>query len=189
MWCCLRWSCLLQWIIYVVLPSLILSIAVDYLCGVAFADPVYSILDWITCKQFLWGGGGLFIFLLFKSFCFLFIEFHCTFSMSYWILPYYVYYYYFIFSSTDRPSVLFFDARFTSLDTHASLLTFFCFFVLFHSCSSHARVLGKHSCMSSPFPMTIRSGTSFFHETSLPNNNGRRVVCPILMVEESSGKY
>ena len=41
--------------------------------------------------------------------------------------------------------LLFFSsARFTSFHTHASLLTFFvCFFVLFHSCYSHARVFGK----------------------------------------------
>ena len=40
-----------------------------------------------------------------------------------------------------RPSgLLFFCARFSSFHTLASLLTFFvCFFVLFHSCCSHAR--------------------------------------------------
>ena len=36
----------------------------------------------------------------------------------------------------------FFHDRFTSFRTHASLLTFFCLFVLFHSCF-HARVFGK----------------------------------------------
>ena len=34
-------------------------------------------------------------------------------------------------------------ALFTSFLTHFSLLTFFCYFVLFHSCGSHARVFGK----------------------------------------------
>ena len=44
-----------------------------------------------------------------------------------------------------------------------SLLTsFICFFILFHSCCSHARVLGKHSCMSSTFPIAILNGTFFF---------------------------
>ena len=33
--------------------------------------------------------------------------------------------------------------RFTFFHTHSCRLTFFCFFVLFHSCSSHAGVFGK----------------------------------------------
>ena len=38
----------------------------------------------------------------------------------------------------------FFHVHFTSTHTHASLLSFFfCFFILFHSCCSHARVFGK----------------------------------------------
>ena len=38
----------------------------------------------------------------------------------------------------------FLSCRFTSFNTHAYLLTFFvCLFVLFHSCSSHARMFGK----------------------------------------------
>ena len=43
-----------------------------------------------------------------------------------------------------RPSGLpfFFGARF-SFHTHSSLLTFFCYFVLFDSCCSYARVFGK----------------------------------------------
>ena len=45
----------------------------------------------------------------------------------------------------DRPSgLLFFRAGFASFHTHVTLLTFFvCFFILFHSCCSHARVFGK----------------------------------------------
>ena len=42
-----------------------------------------------------------------------------------------------------RPSELFFRASFTSFLTHSSHLTFFCFFVLFHSCCYHSRVFGK----------------------------------------------
>ena len=61
----------------------------------------------------------------------------------------------------------FFHTRFTTFHTHASLFTFFlCFFVLFHSCCSHARVFGKHSCMTSTFPIAI-----------LNIRNGRRVTC------------
>ena len=37
----------------------------------------------------------------------------------------------------------FFCGRFNSFHTHAFLLTFFCFFVLFHSCCSYVRVFGR----------------------------------------------
>ena len=37
----------------------------------------------------------------------------------------------------------FFHASFTAFHTLFSLLNFFCYFVLFHSCFSHARVFGK----------------------------------------------
>ena len=46
-----------------------------------------------------------------SPFCFLIIEFHCTLSKSYKILPYYVYYYWL---ASDMPPLLFFHARFTS---------------------------------------------------------------------------
>ena len=36
--------------------------------------------------------------------------------------------------------------------------------ILFHSCCSHARVLGKHSCMSSIFPIAKLKITMFFRE-------------------------
>ena len=48
-----------------------------------------------------------------------------------------------------------FSSRFTSFHTYSSVLTFFCFFVLFLSCCSCARVLGQHSHMSSTFPAAI----------------------------------
>ena len=50
----------------------------------------------------------------------------------------------------DRPELQFrplrlhfVRARFTSVHAHASLLVFFSFSVLFHSCCSHAQVFGK----------------------------------------------
>ena len=43
---------------------------------------------------------------------------------------------------SDRPTGLF-RVHFTSFHTYASLLTFFCFFVLFLSCRLHAQVFGK----------------------------------------------
>ena len=50
---------------------------------------------------------------------------------------------------SDGPSgLLFIRARINLFHTNGSLLTFFiCFFILFHSCCSHAKCLGKHSCM------------------------------------------
>ena len=103
------------------------------------------------------------IFLFFdclSPFCFLFSEFHCTFSISYKILRDYVQYSSFIisykilrdyvqYSSFIRivqavRTSFFFSASFTSCHTHAFLLTLcFCYIILFHSCCSHARVFGK----------------------------------------------
>ena len=46
-----------------------------------------------------------------------------------------------------------FRSHFASFHTHASLLTFFvCFFILFHSCCSHARVFGK--TLAHKFPLS-----------------------------------
>ena len=89
-------------------------------------------------------------------FCFLLIKLHCTFFISYKILPYHVYYYC-IWLGYDRPSgCLLFHACFASFHTHASLPTFFvCFFVLFRSCCSHARVFGKTLVHEFPCPIAI----------------------------------
>ena len=49
----------------------------------------------------------------------------------------------FSFGCDGKSGHLFFRARFTSFH-HAFLLSVFvCFFILFHSCCSHARVFGK----------------------------------------------
>ena len=74
----------------------------------------------------------------------LLIEFNCTFSIYYKILTNYVYYYCILIRLVWAVgTAFFFRARFTSFHNHASLLTFFCYFVLFHSCGSNARVFGK----------------------------------------------
>ena len=44
-------------------------------------------------------------------------------------------------------------------------LRLFLFFILFHSCFPMRECLGKHSCMSSPLPITILNGP-FFRETT-----------------------
>ena len=90
-----------------------------------------------------------------NSFCFMLTEFHCAFSISYRIPQYYVYYYS-IWLGNDRPSGLFFCTRFTSFNTHAFLLTFICFFVLFHCCCSHARVFGKTLLREFPFAVPMQ---------------------------------
>ena len=83
-----------------------------------------------------------FPFLNYSSpFCFLLIEFHCTFSISYKILTYYGILIMIVYAVGISS---FFCARFTSIHTHSSLLAFiFCYFVLLHSCCSHAGVFGK----------------------------------------------
>ena len=80
-----------------------------------------------------------------SPFCFLLIEFHCTFSISYKnynILFNIIIIFWF---GCDRPSgLLFFRACLVSFYTHTSLLTFFvCFCISFRSCCSHALVFGK----------------------------------------------
>ena len=65
----------------------------------------------------------------------------------------------------DWPSGLLFfvPSLLLSMLMLSSLLTFFvCFFVLFHSCCSHARVFWKHSCLSSPCPIAILNVTFLF---------------------------
>ena len=74
-------------------------------------------------------------------FVFLLIEFHCTFSMSYKILQYFVYYYC-IFK--------------------ASLLAVFVCLSYYIFAASMSKCLGKHSFMSPPFPIAILNGAFFF---------------------------
>ena len=63
----------------------------------------------------------------------------------YLIKTYYVYFYciFIRWYHSGMTSIIFFHAHFTSFHTHASLLTFFSFFVLFYSCCSNAWVFGK----------------------------------------------
>ena len=102
-----------------------------------------------------------------SPFCFL-IEFHCTFSISYKMLQFFVYYYYSFWLGCDMPSGLpFFRACFASFLYSPSLLTFFCFFVLFHSGFSHGWVFGKtlvHEFHISYMAISILNGTCFFRE-------------------------
>ena len=99
-----------------------------------------------------------------SQFCFLSIEFHSTFSISYKILPYFVYYYFRL--GCDRTSgLLFVPALLLSMLTPLFLpsssvsLSYFVLAVPIREC------LGKHSCMSSPCPLAILNhGTFLFRE-------------------------
>ena len=98
-----------------------------------------------------------------STFCFLLIEFVIFFPFP---IKYHIMFIFIVFwLGCDGPSgLLFFVPALTLFHTHASLLTFFvCFFILFHSCAIR-ECLGKHSCMSSPFPTAILNGTYFFSE-------------------------
>ena len=64
-----------------------------------------------------------------------------------------------------------FRARFASFQTHALFLpsssvslSYFIVAVPMHKC------LGKHSCMSSPFPIAILNDTFFFRSVKAMNN-------------------
>ena len=106
---------------------------------------------------------GLSSFDYLSPFYFLLIELHCTF-------PFLRKFYQIMFIiivfrlGCDRPSgLLLFVPPVFFFHTHASLLSVFvCLIVLFHSSVPMCECLGKHLCMSSPFPIAILNGTSCF---------------------------
>ena len=107
-----------------------------------------------------------FLFEYLSPFCFLSIEFHCTFSF------FHIKYYHILFIiivfwlGGDRPSGLlsFVPALLFSILTPLFLpsssvsLSYFVLAVPMREC------LGKHSCMSSPCPIAILNGTLHFRE-------------------------
>ena len=109
-----------------------------------------------------------------SPFCFLLIEFHCTF-------PFLIKYYHILFIiivfwlGCDRPSglLLFVPALLLSILTPLFLPSSsvsLCYFVLavpMHEC------LGNHSCMSSPWPIEIQNGTFLFSRCEIVCNLGR----------------
>ena len=110
-------------------------------------------------------------------FIFLLIEFHCTFSINYKILPYYVYYYCIFI----RLGLLSFVPDFPLsilkpffLPSLPVSLSYFIFPVPMREC------LEKHSCMSSPFPIVILNGTFFFAKRH--DRNGQTVACQKLTI-------
>ena len=102
------------------------------------------------------------------SFCFLSIEFHYTFSISYKILPYlnFMFIIIILFWSGLR---FFVPALLLSILMPLFLPFSVCIFVLFRSCCSHARVFGK--ALVHEFPMSSRHT-----EWYLPFSRGE-IVC------------
>ena len=108
-----------------------------------------------------------------RPFCFLVIEFHSTFSIFYKIL--YFVYYYCILVGCDRPLglLLFVPALLLSILTplfspsSSVSLSYFVLAVPMREC------LGKHSCVSSPYPMAILNGTFLFSRGEIVCNLGR----------------
>ena len=95
-------------------------------------------------------------------FCFLLIEFHHSFSISYKMLQYYVYYY-ILTRMWYAVGTYFFRARFASFHTlplfllsSSVSLSYFGLAVPLREC------LGKNSCMSSTCPIAILNGTFLF---------------------------
>ena len=97
-----------------------------------------------------------------SSHLFLLIEFHCIFSICYKILEYYVYYYCVLIRKWWAVGTYFvYRVRCISFYTHASSSVFLSYFIL---AFPMPEFLGKHSCMSSTFPMAILNATSFFFQ-------------------------
>ena len=70
-------------------------------------------------------GNDVSFFEYLSQFCFLSIEFYCTYSISYKILPYFVYYYCILVRVRYSVGTSFVRVRFASFHTQASLLTIF----------------------------------------------------------------
>ena len=94
------------------------------------------------------------------------------------LFPFLIKYYHILFIiivfriGCDRPSGLhFFRAIFASFHTLTSLLVFFvCSLSYFILAVLMRKCLGKHSCMSSPFPIAILNATFFFRSAKAMNN-------------------
>ena len=97
-----------------------------------------------------------------SPFCFLLIEFHCTFSISYKIQKYYIYYIVFWLGYDRRSGLSFVPALFLSILTPLFLPSSYVSFSYFILAASMRECLREHSRMTSPFPIAILNGTFFF---------------------------
>ena len=123
-------------------------------------------IKFIFCGS--WDGGSFVVFRIFKSILFSLIEFLCTFSIPYKILTDYVYYYSILIRIVYAVGTFFFRVPFTFFDTHVSpssvfsLLTVSLFLSYLIFAVPIRKCLGKHSCMSSTFPISILNRTDVF---------------------------
>ena len=125
-------------------------------------------------------GGSFVIFRIFKSI--FFVNWISLYFFHFLLNYYHILFIIIVFwLGCDRPAGhLFFRARFAFFHTHASLLTsFVCFFILFHSCCSHAQVFGKTLVLE--FPMSY-SHTEWY----LPFLRGEIVYWPKLRLSKSN---
>ena len=104
------------------------------------------------------------------------------FFIFYEILPYYVYYYCTLIRIVKAIGTsFFFCAHFYSFHTHFSLLTSFCFFVLFQSSCSHAQVFDK--TFMNEFPILYRHTEWCLHFfAKRDDRNGPTVACQKLTI-------
>ena len=146
--------------------SVSLSWSVSLSCFILATFILVLLVELIqTSLRFIRGRvDDLWFFEYLSSFCFLSIEFHCTFSISYKILPYFVYYYCILVRMWYAVGTSFIRARCTFFHTHASLLCVFVCLIYFILAVPMRKCLGKHSCMSNSFPIVILNDTSFFRQ-------------------------
>ena len=87
------------------------------------------------------------------------------------MLQFFVYYYYYFTFFSCSVWIFFFRACFASFYTHALLPSSSVSLSHFVLAVHVLKCLGKHSCMSSPFPIAILNGTCFFPTMQLQVHN------------------
>ena len=119
-----------------------------------------------------------------SSFCFLSIEFHYTFSIS--VIKYYQIMLIIIvfWLGCDRPSghLFFMSALLFSILTPLFLPPSSVSLSYFILAVPTRRRLGKHSCMSSQFPIAILNGAFLFRSVKAMNNWKRSAIKQILQL-------
>ena len=122
-----------------------------------------------------------------SSFCFLSIEFHCTFSISFKILPT-LFIIIVFWLGCDRPSghLLFVPALLLSILTPLFLPSSSVSLSYFAHAMPMPECLGKHSCMSSPCPIAILNGTFLFSRGGIVNLSMVWAEAPNLRLSKSN---
>ena len=130
-------------------------------------------------------GGWFVIFRIFKSILFCFCQ------MNFIVLfPFLIKYYHILFIiivfwlGCDRPSghIFFMPTLLFSILTPLFLPPSSVSLSYFILAAPMRKCLGKHSCMSSPFPIAILNGTFFFRSVKAMNNWKRSAIKQILLL-------